>query len=136
MDLKLAPVNRYSPLQLAYLGDGVYELYIRRFLLSQGFFSPGKLNQLAKNYVSAPAQSKVYLEIEEKLSEEEKSFLRRGRNAKGGPGPTSASASEYRRATGLECLIGGLYVQANHERIEEIMEMALDILGKEYEKME
>lgn len=136
MGPKLAPVNRYSPLQLAYLGDGVYELYIRRYLLSQGFFSPGKLNKLAKNYVAAPAQSRVYLEIEERLSEEEKGFLRRGRNAKGGPGPASASAGEYRRATGLECLIGGLYVQGRQERIEEIMEMALEVLGKVYEEVE
>lgn len=136
MDFKLAPLNRYSPLQLAYLGDGVYELYIREYLLSQGFFSPGKLNKLARGFVSAPAQSRVFLEIEDCLEEDERRLLIRGRNAKGGAGPASASAGDYRRATGLECLIGGLYVQGKTDRIREIMNQAVKILGESSEEVD
>lgn len=136
MDIKLADVNRYSPLQLAYLGDSVYELYIRSYLLSQGFFSPGELNMRAKNYVKASAQAKAYRALEASLDDRELTYLKRGRNAKGGAGPASSSLGDYRRATGLESLIGALYVEGNHQRIDEIMQLCIASLGDHDEKMD
>ncbi len=131
MDIKLADLGRYSPLQLAYLGDSVYELYIRKYLLSQGFFSPGELNKRAKNFVQASAQARAYRMLETSLDEKELVLLKRGRNAKGGSGPSSSSLGDYRRATGLESLIGALYVEGKHGRIGEIMQLCIDLLGEE-----
>lgn len=135
MGNQLAPVNRYSPLQLAYLGDAVYELFIREYLLSTGFESPGELNRRAKNFVSARAQSTAYSEVENYLTEGERSYLRRGRNAKGGGAPSAFGVVEYRRATGLESLLGALYVKGQHERIREIMELCIRVLEEKDEEM-
>lgn len=135
MGNELASVNRYNSLQLAYLGDAVYELYVREYLLSRGFLSPGELNRRAKNFVSASAQAKAYFVVEEELSSTEKSHMRRGRNAKGGPAPSAATSSEYRRATGLESLLGALYVEGEKERIKQIMQICIGVLEDKNEKL-
>ncbi|HZK10342.1 MAG TPA: ribonuclease III domain-containing protein [Clostridia bacterium] len=135
MATALAPVNRYNSLQLAYLGDAVYELYIREYLLASGFMSPGELNRRAKAYVSARAQSKAYFEVEKEVTSQEENYLRRGRNAKGGAAPSSASISDYRRATGLESLLGALYVMEKKERITEIMDICIRVLEENNEKL-
>ncbi|NLY36726.1 MAG: Mini-ribonuclease 3 [Tissierellia bacterium] len=136
MGNELASVNRYNSLQLAYLGDAVYELYIREYLLSTGFLSPGELNKRAKNYVSAKAQAKTYFLVESELTCAEKGHLRRGRNAKGGAAPSASSVGDYRRATGLESLLGALYVEGEKERIHQIMEICIKVLEDNNEKMD
>lgn len=135
MGNELASVNRYNSLQLAYLGDAVYELYIREYLLSSGFMSPGELNKRAKNFVSAKAQAKAYFPVEEELSSIEKGHLRRGRNAKGGAAPSAATISDYRRATGLESLLGALYVEGEKERINQIMQICIRVLEDKNEEV-
>ncbi len=114
--------GQYSPLTLAYLGDAVYEVYIREFLVKKGNISAHKLHDLSKKYVCATGQSIAMGRLENILSEEEKQIYRRGRNAKAYTAPKNAGITEYRRATGLEALIGYLHLMGRDARIETIME--------------
>ncbi|HOZ88788.1 MAG TPA: ribonuclease III domain-containing protein [Bacilli bacterium] len=112
-----------NPLTLAYLGDAVYELYIRQYLISQGRLKPGDLQKASINYVSAKSQCS-YLEklIQANfLTTEEIAITKWGRNAHGGKAK-STDIVTYRQATGLETLIGKLYLTNNINRIEEIID--------------
>ncbi|MBQ4065561.1 MAG: ribonuclease III [Clostridia bacterium] len=105
---------------LAYLGDAVLELMTRRYLLSTGVTDVGKLNKTALSYVRATAQSEAVERLLPHLTEEETAVFKRGRNAHGIAIPKSASASQYRRATGMEALFGYLYLQGREERMKEL----------------
>lgn len=114
------PPERISPLALAYLGDAVYELYVRRYLLTQGRLKVEQLHKQAVALVRAERQSELVAAIEPGLTEEERAILRRGRNAKGSHQPPHTSIGTYRRATGLEALIGYLYLKGAQQRLEQI----------------
>lgn len=115
----------YSPLVLAYIGDGVYELYVRNKLIDEhSDMPPHKLHILATTKVKASAQSNAMLLIEPELTEDELTIYKRGRNAKSATVPKNADVSEYRRATGFEALIGYLYLSEKNERLDEIMGIA------------
>jgi ribonuclease-3 family protein len=105
---------------LAYLGDAVFELTVRRTLLERGLTSPGALNRAALEYVTAVAQSRAVEKILPLLSEEEADVFRRGRNASCVTPPRSATQAEYRRATGLEALFAYLYLKGETVRITEL----------------
>lgn len=109
-----------SPLNLAYIGDCVYELLTRRLVLSRGNAPVQKLHRASTSIVCAAAQSKAFARIEGQLSEEEETIYKRGRNANGSHVPKSAEPQDYRRATGLEALFGFLYLTGQTERIEEL----------------
>lgn len=113
--------NTYSALTLAYLGDCVYELYVRTYLTSDGNHKVCDLHKAATKYVRASAQAAFYHKIEELLTEEELSAFRRGRNAKSHP-PKNADIIEYKIATGVETLLGHLYIKHNFDRISELMD--------------
>ncbi|WP_341533977.1 Mini-ribonuclease 3 [Sporosalibacterium faouarense] len=106
-----------SPLQLAYLGDAVYEVLVRTYLVDKKKVSVNELHKEAVNYVKAEAQAKIAFFLEEKLTEEEWSVLKRGRNAKSASVPKNASISDYKYATGFEALIGYLYIKGDIDRI-------------------
>ena len=111
-------------LELAFLGDTVYDFFIRRHLLVEG--GPmKKLQDEASRRVCAHAQSEVLSRIEGDLTEEESHVVRRGRNAKQHP-PRNADPAEYQRATGLEALLGWLCIRGESARIEEIMRAAVE----------
>ena len=113
-----------ASLELAYLGDTVYDLYVRSRLVQRG----GRMKQLHRQAVSvvcAHAQSEALRAIEERLTEEEQDVVRRARNCKQHP-PRNADPAEYHRATALEALIGYLYVQGRSERLEALVNAALD----------
>ncbi|MFC4075437.1 Mini-ribonuclease 3 [Salinithrix halophila] len=110
-----------NPLLLAYLGDAVYELYVRCKLVTGGNIRPNEVHQEAVKFVSAPAQARVLREVESLLTEEEWDILRRGRNAKSGSIPKNAKPSEYRYATGLEALVGHWYLTGRTDRLTEMM---------------
>lgn len=115
----------YSPLVLAYIGDSVYELFVREKLIFQhADMPPNKLHRLSITHVSAHAQSNSMLVIESMLNDEELSVYKRGRNAKSATVPKNADVADYRRATGFEALIGYLYLSGNKERLNELMEIA------------
>ena len=106
-------------LELAFLGDTIYDFYVRRRLLVTG--GPMKqLQRAARRRVCAHAQSTALEKIIHLLSQEEQDVVRRARNAKQHP-PKNADPAEYQRATGLEALLGWLYVQGREERIEQLM---------------
>ncbi|MCC8169039.1 MAG: Mini-ribonuclease 3 [Oscillospiraceae bacterium] len=118
-------INQYSPLALAYIGDGVYELYVRTRVIEEHPNLPAhKLHLKTVKYVKAHAQSNSIEAMLEMLTEEETSVYKRGRNAKSATVPKNANMTEYRRATGFEALIGYTYLSGNTERLNELMERA------------
>lgn len=108
----------YSPNVLAFYGDCVYELLVRREVVLRGNTNAGRLHNMAVEQVRASYQSKAVEVIEPLLTERESDILRRGRNAGGISVPKSAKPSEYRRATALETLFGYLSLSGQAERIE------------------
>ena len=105
-----------GPLTLAYMGDAVFELLTRERIVLAGEKPPAELNRLARGYVTAVAQSAAVERLLPLLDEDETAVYKRGRNAK------SAHAVEYRRATGLECLFGYLYLAGRIERARALFE--------------
>lgn len=120
--------SSYSPLALAYIGDGVYELFIRSYILNKGNAPVNKYHKTAKELVRASSQSKIYHLIEECLTDTERAVLRRGRNAKSISAPKNGDVTEYRHATGLEALIGFLYIDGQIDRIKELIDLGLNKL--------
>lgn len=115
-----------SGLTLAYIGDAVYELKVREYLLSSGITKVNNLHQEAiTKYTSAQAQSKIINFLMDKLSEEEIEYFKRGRNTGGTHHPKNSSLKEYRLATGFESLIGALYLEKNYERLDEIINLSI-----------
>ncbi len=114
-------VEQLSPATWAYIGDAVYELAMRLFTLQEGPKRMSEMHKQTAGYVRAGFQARASHELESHLTEEEKDILRRGRNAKSGHVPKSASPVEYRLSTGLEGLIGYLYLTDKQDRAMEIL---------------
>lgn len=119
MDAKLL-----SGQELAYFGDAVFELLTRERLLSEGICGVGKLNRAALSFVQATAQSRALDNIYPLLTEEELAAFKRGRNNHVGAIPKSATAVEYRRATGLEAMFAYLWLSGKEERARELFALA------------
>ena len=119
-----ADANLYSPLALAYIGDAVYETYIRAYVMESGNMQVNKLHRASTHYVSAKAQSKIFHTIADALTEDELAVFRRGRNANSYTHPKNMDISDYRHATGLEAVFGYLYLSGQQERITELFELA------------
>ncbi len=117
--------RQMSPLVLAYIGDTVYDLYIRTSLVSTSDLAVHGLHRLASTRVCALAQARAYHAIAESLDDEENSVYRRGRNAHMGTVPKHAAITDYRAATGLEALFGYLYLMGRDERLTELMRIIL-----------
>ena len=110
-----------SPVILAYLGDAVYELLIRLYMLSHGSKQPDRLHKHTTGLVNASSQTKMLFAIEELLTEEELTVYKRGRNAKKLSHAKNQSIGDYRRATGFEALVGWLYLKKEYSRREELV---------------
>ena len=122
---ELEEVKMMAPLVWAYVGDSVYELFIRTHFVNNTKLNPHKLHIEGIKYVKAAAQAEILNRIYEKLNEEEKDIVRRGRNAKTHHLPKNANVQEYMHATAFEALIGYLYLTKKDERLNEILEMCL-----------
>ncbi|HEY8363650.1 MAG TPA: ribonuclease III domain-containing protein [Tissierellaceae bacterium] len=123
--LSAEDIAMLSPLHLAYIGDAVYELLVRTFVLSKKI--PVKeLHKLSTDYVKAKAQSDIVHKLEEYLTEEEKAIVIRGRNAKSNSIAKNATVIDYKYATGFEALIGYLYLTENMDRIGEIFRLIIE----------
>lgn len=122
--------DQLNPLVLAYMGDSLYEIFVRQYVISQPNHRPNHLHKASTGYVSAKAQAKV---LEERwmpiLTEEEKDVVRRGRNAKSGTTPKNTDVLIYRHSTAFECLLGYLYFHNRQERLEELMRLAVETSG-------
>ena len=124
--LKNCDPKLLSPGTLAFLGDAVYELYVRQRQVETANMPVNKLHLLAVERVRASFQSNAYAIIEPQLSEEEQAMWKRGRNANGVKAPKHADPVEYRRATGLEALFGYLFLQGKTERLEELFQLIME----------
>lgn len=119
--------RQLNPLQLALIGDGVFEIYIRNYILSSNTqLSAHKMHVKAISYVKAKSQSAIMYSIEESLTEDEVYIYKRGRNAKSATIPKNSSVVDYRNATGFEALIGYLYLIGNKERLFNILEKSTE----------
>lgn len=122
--------SQYSPLSLAYLGDSVYELFIRTRLVGMANMQVGKLNKKGNELAMAVTQAAMVDKLLESLTEEERTYIQRGKNAKVVNVPKSCNAREYHKATGFECLLGYLYLSGQDDRIAEIITQGWESIGK------
>ena len=116
-------IRVYSPQALAFLGDAVYEILVRERIVHRANMPVNKLHLQAVEQVRASYQSKAYAVVEPVLTEEELAALKRGRNISSIKPPKNGTMQDYRRATGLECLFGYLYLKGEIQRINELFLM-------------
>ena len=119
-------VNLLSPLTWAYVGDAIYELYIRTNLVNKTKLKPHKLHIESIKYVKAKAQAEKLKELMEDLTEEEKEIVRRARNAENHHLPKNADPEDYMYSTAFEGLIGFLYLTKQDERLKQILEKCIN----------
>lgn len=115
-----------SPLVWAYVGDSVYELFVRTKLTNKSNAKPHKLHIESIKYVKAKAQADILKRIQDNLTEDEKDIVRRGRNTENHHVAKNANVADYSQSTGFEALIGYLYLTKQDERLEEILNMCID----------
>lgn len=136
LQLREVDVNSYSPLVLAYIGDCVYDLVIKRMVISKGNKQMHKLHEETSSYVQASAQSLMMRRMQQYLTEEEHAVYRRGRNAKTVTPAKNQSITDYRRATGFEALLGYLYLKKEYARLMELVKIGLDGMAEKREEHE
>lgn len=129
--LKEVDMKEYSPLTLAYIGDGIYDLIIRTLVVNKGNKQVQKLHLETSALVNAGTQSKMMRVLQEQLTEEEHAVYKRGRNAKSVSPAKNQSVTDYRRATGFEALLGYLYLKKEWQRILDLVKIGLDSLNEE-----
>lgn len=129
--LKSQDPRQVSPLGLAYIGDAVYEVYVRSYVLERGNAAVNKLHKTATHYVSAKAQSRIIHAILSCLTEEEQAVYKRGRNAHSNTSAKNADIVEYRHATGFEAVIGYLFIAGDYDRISCLVSLALEFIDSE-----
>lgn len=122
-------IHEMSPVALAFVGDAVLELLVRARLVGSTRLQPNRLHTVATHYVSAHAQCRELEILEPLLSEAEANVLRRGKNASKASVAKHATVQEYRASTGLECLLGWLYLRGENDRIQQLF----DAVWAEYE---
>lgn len=119
-----------SPLALAYIGDCVFDLIIKRMVTGKGNRQVHKLHEETSHYVQASAQSYMMRSIQEHLTEEEHAVYRRGRNSRSVTPARNQSITDYRRATGFEALIGYLYLSGEYGRLTELVQIGLESMDR------
>lgn len=124
-DTEIHP-RQLSPLNLAFIGDCIYEILVREALVCEANRPVNELHRESVKYVSAKAQTEAYAKIKDMLTEEETAQFKRGRNAKVGHSPKSATDAEYHTATGIEALFGYLYLSGKTERIKQLFAAITD----------
>lgn len=122
-------VRGYSPLALAYIGDGVYDLIIRSVVVERANRPASQLHRLTVQYVKAQAQARIIDGLLPCLTEEEEAVYRRGRNASPHTVTRNASRSDYRKATGFEALIGYLYLKGSTDRLLFLIKQGIGLAG-------
>lgn len=126
LPIRHGDLNTYSPLVLAYVGDAVFELYVRTLLVSKGNAPVSKLHRQSICFVRAKSQSDTVHKLLESLTQEEQDIVRRGRNAKSGTIPKNADVTDYKYATGFETLLGYLYLKEDYARLLELLKASVE----------
>ncbi|MCI8958298.1 MAG: ribonuclease III [Lachnospiraceae bacterium] len=131
-ELKLRDMDlcTYSPLVLAYIGDAVYELFIRTRVVNQGSMQVSKMHKKSAELVKAQTQASLVRSLGEELTPEELAVYKRGRNAKTVTMAKHATMADYRMATGFEALVGYLYLTGRYERLLHLVHMGLEKMGE------
>lgn len=124
-ECKSKDIRAYSPLTLAYLGDVVYDLVIRTMVVERANRAANELHKKTIQYVKAETQANIIEALQSQLSEEEEAIYKRGRNAKSYTTAKNASVADYRKATGLEALIGYLYLSNRMDRVLELIKTGI-----------
>lgn len=119
-------IDAISNLGLAHMGDGVYELLCRSYLCAKGNLTVKQLHRQAVELVCAPKQARFADKIQPFLTEEEKDYYRRGKNAHSHAAPKAATPQEYAKATGLETLFGALYLAGKQDRLNELFQIMME----------
>lgn len=123
--LKKDDIQMMNPLVLAYIGDAVYDMYIRTYIVTISRKNVNELNKMAVGFVKASAQAEIARFLEPELTEAEERILKRGRNQKSSSVAKNASIGDYRLATGFESLIGWLYLNDNFERMDQLISLGI-----------
>ncbi|ADQ06444.1 ribonuclease III [Caldicellulosiruptor hydrothermalis 108] len=132
-DLKESEDRLLSPLVYAYIGDAVYELFVRNKVIAENpNLTPYLYYLKTTMYVRASSQAMAIKKLYEELDENERRIVKRGRNAKTKTIPKNAKLSDYKYATALEALIGYLYLENNNERLNYILSQVYQIITKEH----
>ncbi len=121
-------VRSYSPLTLAYIGDGVYDLVIRTLVVERANRPPNELHKLTSAYVKAEMQAKIIVALKDELTEEEAQVFKRGRNAKPYTTAKNATRADYHKATGFEAVMGYLYLTGQNQRMLELIRRGLELI--------
>lgn len=129
--LESMDVNRYSPLSLAFIGDSVFDLVVKTVMVEKANCPANVLHRRTSAVVKAESQSKMvqWFIDNDTLSDEENAIYKRGRNAKSPTTAKNASVADYRKATGLEALIGYLYLLGRTERLVELIKLGMEAVG-------
>jgi len=127
-DLNLPDIRTYSPLTLAFIGDGVYELIIRSIVVARGNNRVNTLNKEKIKYVNASAQASIIDVVMDELTPDEISVYKRGRNANPRTHAKNADMNDYRKATGFEALMGYLYLKNDLNRIFYLVNLGIQKL--------
>ena len=130
MKLEEIDARTYSPLVLAYIGDGVYEVMVRTKIVNSGSVQVNKLHKHSARLVCAQAQANLIKLLDEDLTEEERAVFKRGRNAKSVTSAKNASVIDYRWATGFEALVGWLFLTEQYERLITLVSRGLEKIGE------
>jgi len=126
-----AEVRMMAPLTLAYMGDVIFEMFIRNYLVNLGKWPVGDLHKKAISYVKAKSQAKIVHELADELTEEEWGIVKKGRNQKSASAPKNTELIDYKYATGFEALLGYYYYIGDNKRLMEIMQRSVEIIDKE-----
>ena len=125
-EMSVREVNEISSLGLAHIGDAVYEILVRTYLITSGSTTGAHLHNDTTSLVNAGAQAEAADRILPLLSEEETGFYRRGRNADVHNIPKNATHAQYSRATGLEALFGAMYLLGRQDRLRELFSVIME----------
>lgn len=132
MRLREGDIKSMQPLALAFLGDAVFEIYIREYVMAKGYRTVSSMHRETIKFVRAKSQCKAVKIILPELTEEEESIVRRGRNANPHTVPKNADVEEYRYATALESLFGYLELTGQKKRLEELMNRIIAVIEEGY----
>ena len=130
-DCKEQDIRSFSPLTLAYIGDAVYDLVVRTIVVERGNRAANVLHKTTVKYVNAAAQAAIIQAVLDVMTEEELAVYMRGRNAKSNTMAKNASVEDYRKATGMEALIGYLYLSNRFHRVLELVKLGMEKAGYE-----
>lgn len=129
--IKDVDIRTYSPLTLAYIGDGIFDIVIRSVVVGKGNTKASQLHKHTSSIVKAHTQAVMIEALEPHLTKEEVDIYRRGRNAKSPTMAKNATMADYRKATGLEALMGYLYLSDDFERVVELTKLGVQLIGIE-----